>query len=76
MSEFMRSIDWQSPATSKFPEWLATNHGLDSAPRFHARPAITTTHYHWHDWSQPLFAAHPNDQGLRWDLIEWRDNPE
>jgi len=75
MSEFMRSINWQSPAASRFPDWLSTNQGLNSTPRFQARPASNATHYHWHDWSNPLFVAHPDDQGLRWDLIDWRDNP-
>jgi len=30
--------------------------------------------YHGHDWSGPLFVAHPNDTGLVWDLIQWTDN--
>lgn len=75
MSEFMRSINWQSPADSRFPDWLFQQRGLDPTPSFHACPATTSTQYHWHDWSKPLFVAHPDDQGLRWDLLDWRDNP-
>lgn len=75
MSEFMRGIDLQSPAESRFPNWLATNHNLHSEPQFRVRPTTDSTQYHWHDWSKPLFVGHPDDQGLRWDLTDWRDNP-
>jgi len=75
MSDFMRSINANSPANSRFPDWLASQMGLDSTPRFLARPATGSPKYYWHDWSEPLFIAHPHDQGLRWDLVEWDDSP-
>jgi hypothetical protein len=32
-------------------------------------------HYHWHDWTQPLYAVHPDDAGLLWDLVRWSEQP-
>ena len=70
--EFLAQLG-SSSAVSFFPVWLKTNHGLDYEPRLTIQPDPTGVRYHWHDWSQPLFAAHPDDGGLRWDLLDWQD---
>jgi hypothetical protein len=74
LREFMAGINLRSPEESRFPDWLAETHDLDSNPQFHVRPAADSVQYHWHDWSKPLFIVHPDEDGLRWDLTEWRDN--
>jgi len=70
--EFLSQLDAASPIPY-FPEWLKENHGLDYEPKLTIQPASAGVSYHWHDWSKPLFEAHPDDGGLRWDLLEWRD---
>jgi len=57
--------------TELFPAWLDTVSGLDPAPQLSIGPPDQTTSYHWHDWSEPLFQADPNDLGLRWNLLRW-----
>ena len=47
----------------------------DLAASIVVRPDPAGVSYHWLDWSQPLFVLHPDDGGLKWDLIEWQDNP-
>ena len=66
---FLDQLDTASP-TLYFPEWLSQNHGLDYEPNLTIQPDSPTIRYHWHDWSQPLFEAHPDDGGLRWDLLD------
>jgi len=44
-------------------------------PTLTLQPESTPVSYHWHDWSGPIFVPHPDDGGLRWDLIEWTDSP-
>ncbi|HRX80489.1 MAG TPA: hypothetical protein P5307_15575, partial [Pirellulaceae bacterium] len=56
-----------------FPTWPQTNHALDYQPKLTIQPDPSSVSYHWHDWSKPLFEAHPDDGGLRWDLLEWQD---
>ncbi len=75
LREFMNGIDLLFPADSRFPNWLADTHDLNSMPLFHVRPPTDSVQYHWHDWSKPLFIPDPTEDGLRWDLTEWRDNP-
>ena len=71
---FLGTISFSSPV-KYFPTWLKNTQGLDAQPRITIRPDPAGVKYHWHDWSQPLFVPHPDDGGLRWDLIDWRDNP-
>jgi hypothetical protein len=72
--EFLNQLGLTSPIPY-FPEWLRENHGLDYEPKLTIQPDASSVRYHWHDWSKPLFEAHPGDGGLRWDLLEWQDGP-
>jgi len=58
-----------------FPKWLRENRDLDYKPAFVLKADPAGVSYHWHDWSRPLFVPDPDDGGLRWDLVRWRDNP-
>ncbi|MCA9141443.1 MAG: LamG domain-containing protein [Planctomycetaceae bacterium] len=70
--EFLAQLGGSSP-NPYFPTWLQTNHALDYQPKLTIQPDPSSVSYHWHDWSKPLFEAHPDDGGLRWDLLEWQD---
>ncbi|MFV1965489.1 MAG: LamG domain-containing protein [Pirellulaceae bacterium] len=61
--------------TAFFPLWLQEHHGLDPNPKLIIQPEASPVTYHWQNWSQPLFVRHAADQGLVWELIEWKDNP-
>lgn len=74
LHDFLTQLDGRSPVLH-FPVWLKQEHGLDYEPKITIQPASATVTNHWHDWSQPLFVAHPDDGGLRWDVIRWVDNP-
>ncbi|MCE9547648.1 MAG: LamG domain-containing protein [Planctomycetia bacterium] len=68
---------WQTAGVTPvvyFPEYLRSRN-LAPEPLTTIKPALTPVAYHWHNWSNPLFQPHPNDGGLRWDLIDWKDNP-
>lgn len=70
--EFLAQLGTVTPIVH-FPAWLQANHGLDYQPKLTIQPDPSNVSYHWHDWSKPLFEAHPADGGLRWNLLEWRD---
>ncbi len=55
-----------------FPQWLGTQ-GRDPQPRITIKPDPSTFRYHWHNPGSPIFVPHPDDPGLRWDMIEWTD---
>lgn len=74
LHEFLNQLDGAKPM-QRFPEWLKAEHALDYEPKITLKPDTTGVTYHWHDWSQPLFVAHPDDGGLRWDVIRWVDDP-
>ncbi len=66
-----------------FPDWLKQKEGLDPTPRITIVPESTTVQYHWQGLAEPLYVPDPSDAtaldptnpGLRWELIEWTDNP-
>jgi hypothetical protein len=60
-------------ATAYFPQWVEQNRGLASNPMLTVKPDTSGVIHHWHDWTQPLFVPHPDDGGLRWEVIDWRD---
>jgi hypothetical protein len=73
-SSFFSQLADEDP-TPFFPVWLFSNHGLDPVPHLVIKPDGTNPSYHWHTWSLPVFVAHPDDGGLRWDVLEVRDVP-
>ena len=50
--------------------------GLDPESLLTIRPESIPVAYHWHNWDQPVYVPHPDDEGLRWHLLEWTDNAE
>jgi Concanavalin A-like lectin/glucanases superfamily len=71
-TSFLGQLDAASP-TIYFPQWLDEQHDLDVTPRLTIQPDSAKPYYHWHDWTKPIFVAHPDDGGLRWDLLKWQD---
>ncbi len=31
--------------------------------------------YYWNNYNEPIFVPHPDDEGLKWKLLKWTDNP-
>jgi hypothetical protein len=58
-----------------FPAWLDSHEDVEPSPRIVVQPPSNGDSYHWHDWSKPVFAAHPDDGGLRWEVIALRELP-
>jgi hypothetical protein len=58
-----------------FPDWLEAKVGLKAKPLLTIKPQDDSVSYHWQDWTQPIFVPHPLDPGLRWNLIDLRDDP-
>jgi hypothetical protein len=56
-----------------FPQWIEKYKGLASNPLVTVQPDSSGVVHHWPDWNQPIFVPHPDDGGLRWEVIEWRD---
>ena len=58
-----------------FPVWLGENWDLDPQPRLNIEPETEAVRYHWKNSYDPIYVPHPNDEGLRWELLEWTENP-
>lgn len=56
-----------------FPDYLRSRN-LTPEPLTVIKSASTPVSYHWHNWNNPLFVPHTNDNGLRWNLIDWQEN--
>lgn len=56
-----------------FPQWIQKHKGLASDPLITVKPDPNGVVHHWPDWDQPIFVPHPNDGGLRWEVIQWKD---
>jgi hypothetical protein len=59
-----------------FPEYAARS-GRNHQPLLTVRPDPSPVTYHWKrsDATETVYVAHPDDPGLRWDLLEWVDAP-
>ena len=49
--------------------------GRDPEPQLTISPDSGPITYHWHYPGNQIYAPHPNDDGLRWDLLEWTEDP-
>jgi hypothetical protein len=58
-----------------FPTWLKSNYDIDVTPKLIVKPESTDPVYHWPTWTQPIFVAHPDDEGLRWNVLDIREVP-
>lgn len=73
LSEFRSQ---QSDGEALFNKWLDRFRGLPSEPILTIQPESGAVAYHWPDWDRPVFAPHPNDEGLRWRVVRWGENQE
>jgi hypothetical protein len=70
------------PSVPYFPVWMKSR-GRDPAPLLSVQPDSAPFTYHWSNWYDPIYVPHPDDAteldpdhpGLRWELIQWTDNP-
>ena len=65
-----------SQGIAYFPEFVQVGRGLDPQPQIVIKPAGANDRYHWQDWSQPVFVAHPSDTGLLWSIVRWETRVE
>lgn len=47
--------------------------GFDPYPLIRFEPPDGEVTYHWPDRNTPIYVPHPNDGGLRWDVIRWAE---
>jgi hypothetical protein len=79
-NSFHNQID-KPTGTPYFPEYLQRHASLDPTPRVVLRPGTSAVRYHWQAWTNaqnaenPVFVPAAGDAGLRWDLLEWTENP-
>ena len=80
--DFLDQVE-EEDGTAFFPLWLGDEEGLTTVPDYGIRPDPNNVHYHWQNQNDPIYVPHPDDAspldpdnpGLRWDLLEWTDNP-
>jgi hypothetical protein len=65
----------QLPVVPYFPVWMHNTQGRDPQPLLVIKPDAAQIAYHWHNWSDPIFVPHPDDDGLRWEIVQWTENP-
>jgi len=58
-----------------FPVYLLVRDGLKPTPQLEIKPDTAGARYHWQNPNDPLYVPHPNDEGLRWELVRWTDHP-
>ena len=72
--EFKAQLGGEGPVVPYFPLWMGMR-GYDPRPRITFKPDPGPVTYHWKKTSDPIYVPHPDDSGLRWDLVEWTDSP-
>lgn len=58
-----------------FPDWIKAARGFDYKPLLTIKPNSTGIVDHWNNFTDPVYIAGDGDVGLRWNLIDWADNP-
>jgi hypothetical protein len=58
-----------------YPQWLQTRRGMTYTPRLTIQPETSGVIDHWHTWGQPVYQPGTGDAGLKWDVVDWVDNP-
>ena len=49
--------------------------GYSPVPTLTVKPDSTPITYHWSKGNDPVYVPHDDDEGLRWDMIDWKENP-
>ncbi len=65
----------EEDAIPYFPVWLQAEEGLDPAPQLTVKPDPDDVRYHWPNANSPIYVPHGDDDGLRWTLLRWTENP-
>ncbi len=74
LDEFLDQLDDESTTTiSYFPQWVQQHRGLSTEPLLTIKPQSGEVTYHWPNWDEPVFVPHPDDDGLRWEVVRWND---
>ncbi|MDY0167748.1 MAG: hypothetical protein RBS80_14465 [Thermoguttaceae bacterium] len=58
-----------------FPEWLRLGSSLAIQPQIVFAPNPRSIRYHYYSPDQPIYVPHPDDEGLRWNVVRWTMNP-
>jgi hypothetical protein len=72
LKSFLSNLTDSNPSLY-FPAWLDRHEDIEPNPRIVVRPPSSGESFHWHDWSNPVFVAHPDDGGLRWEVLTLRE---
>ena len=72
---FFLAQDDSSEPIEYFPTWLKLLAGFNPQPQLTIKPDATPVRYHWHNPGDPIYVPHGDDDGLRWDLLSWTENP-
>jgi hypothetical protein len=56
-----------------YPTYLAAL-GFEPAPKIVIRPPTTPARYQWLTDGGAIYGPHSSDDGLRWDMVEWKDD--
>lgn len=57
-----------------FPVWLG-NQGRNPQPRITFKADTTAVAYHWYNQYDPIYVPHADDAWLRWEIVDWIENP-
>lgn len=72
-SDFLMQLGGtEGPVVPHFPVFMAYR-GCDPKPLLTIKPDPSPVTYHWIRPDDPIYVPHPDDDGLRWDLVEWTD---
>lgn len=70
---FIMQLHWDpQDAVEYFPEFMS-HFGLNPTPRLVFAPEASEVTYHWANGYDPIFVPHPDDGGLRWDVLKWSE---
>lgn len=70
--EFLDDME-ASPGEDLFAVWLRDRRGLSTQPQVVLKLPEAPRRYHWYDPRDPLYAPHPDDSGLRWELVAFQE---
>lgn len=58
-----------------FPQWLKATRDFEPKPLLSIKANAPDIVDHWHTFGQPVYTYGNGDDGLRWNLLQWTDNP-
>jgi len=81
-AEYKHQLAWWPGVVPYFPVWMI-DYGRHPEPLLTVSPDPAPVNYHWKNPYDPIYVPHPDDvtgldpgsPGLRWDVIQWTDNP-